>query len=53
MNDLLLLARTITNINVYKIILNREFDIINLSEARVIIGMRILRNRAKKIISLD
>ena len=52
-DDLLLLIRTIADINTCKIILNKKFDIIDLSEVRVIISIRIIRNRTKKTIFLN
>ena len=48
-NDLLLLIYIITNINACKIILNKKFNIIDFGETRIIIGIRIIRDRIIKI----
>jgi len=52
-DDLLIAARTMQEVQEVKDVLNRAFEMKDLGEARVIIGIRVIRDRLKGTLTLD
>jgi len=52
-DDLLIAAKTLQKIQKIKNILNKAFEMKDFGEARIIIGMRVIRNRFKGILILN
>jgi len=52
-NDLLIAARITQKVQEIKNMLNRAFEIKDLGETRVIIGIRVIKDRFKGILILD
>ena len=52
-DDLLIAAKTLSEVQAVKDILNRAFKMKDLEEARIIIGIRVIRDRLKRTLTLD
>jgi len=52
-DDLLIAAKTMQEVQKVKNVLNRAFDIKNLGETKIIIGIRVIKDRLKGILILN